>query len=119
MPGQIPGAGVSPYQPLPAVMSPINSPRDAAALSPITAVIRTTVAIAITRTGVPVSRIAIRIRREVDRVTGIVGWVTTVGWITAIGWVTRVDVDANALCGCFERHKHRQAKRNSAHKKGG
>src|SRR5262245_31411253 len=100
-------------------MSPVNSARYATALSPIAAVIRPTVAIAVTRISVPVSRIAIRIRRGVDRVTGTVGWVTTVGWITTIGWVTRANVDANALCGSFERHNHRQAKRDSAHKNGG
>src|SRR5262245_2925381 len=104
---------------VPAVMSSINSARNAPVVAPIRAVIRATVAVAVARIGVTVSRIAVRVRRGVDRVAGIVGWVTTVGWVATVAWVTGTDVDANALGRCFERHKHRQAKSNSAHKNGG
>ena len=63
---------------VPAVMSSINSTRNAPALAPICAVIWTTVTVAVARVDVAVSRIAVRIRRWVDRVTGIVAWITRI-----------------------------------------
>jgi hypothetical protein len=103
-------------------------------MAPITAVIGTVIAIAI---AVPiawvssiawivvgVTRIAIRVVGRivaVGRVASAVAWINSaVAWInSAIAWVARIYVDGNALGGCFERHKHRQAKSDRAHKNGG
>ena len=97
----------------PAIPSPINSASNASTMAPISAVVRTAIAIAVAWIGVTVSRIAVRIRRRV-------GWVTrNVGWVASVAWLTGTNLDANALGGCFERHKHRQAKSNGADENGG
>ena len=90
----------------PAIPSPINSASNASTMAPISAVVRTAIAIAVAWIGVTVSRIAVRIRRRV-------------GWVASVAWLTGTNLDANALGGCFERHKHRQAKSNGADENGG
>jgi hypothetical protein len=117
---------------IPAVPSPINSTRNASIVAPISAVIGTViavaiawiVAVAIARIGVGVIRIAVSI---VGRIVGVacvtssVVWINSaVAWITStVAWVAGIDVNGNALGGCFERHKHRQTKGKRAHKNGG
>lgn len=80
-------------------------------MAPISAVIGTaiTVAIAVAWIGVTVTRNAISI---IGPIRGIVG----VACITrTVPRITGIDVDGDALSGCFERHKHRKAKSNGAH----
>jgi hypothetical protein len=91
-------------------------------MAPITAVIGTVIAIAIAWVSsiawivVGVTRIAIRV---VGRIVAVRRVASTVAWInSAIAWVAGIYVDGNALGGCFERHTHRQAKSDRAHKNG-
>jgi hypothetical protein len=96
-------------------MPPIHSACNPPTLAPIIAVIRT--AIAVAWIGVPIAWISVTVSGIppiVVRISRIrVTWGTT-----SVAWITRTDVDADALGGCFERHKQRHAK-NGAHKDGG
>ena len=93
-------------------------------MAPISAVIRTAIAVAaavpiawkgvtIAWIGVTVTRITVPIVAGIRRIVGVACVAGTVARVTGI------DVDGSALGGCFERHEHRQAKSNGANKNGG
>ena len=93
----------NPFHLIPAIPSPINSARNSSPLAPITAVIRTAVAVA--WIGVAVSGIA-TIISGISRIR--VAWVTS-----TVAWITGTDVDANALGGALRRALHEEAPENS------
>jgi hypothetical protein len=78
-------------------------------MAPISAVIRT--AIAIAWIGIAIAWIGV----TVSRIAPIVAGISRI----CVAWVTGTDVDTNALGGCFERHNHRHGKSYRAHKNGG
>jgi|SRR6185437_12097624 hypothetical protein len=96
---------------IPPVPSAINTAGDASPLPPISAVIRTSVAIA--WIGVTVAWIRISVSGIAAIISGI-GRIRVASIVSTVAWITGTHIDADALCGGFERH-HSQGKGDGAH----